>query len=107
RAAAEPERGKAALAVAGDTDATGVDISAPGWIAQQEIDVEAYVDRALPQLVGKIGDCGIVTVSVPMIGCGDDIAVRGEGLREPGIREPCAAPSMRQHDKRTPLAVEG
>jgi len=27
--------------------------------------------------------------------------------REPGIREPCAAPPMRQHDKRTLLAVEG
>ena len=31
--AAEPERGEAALAVAGDPDAAGVDIFAPGGIA--------------------------------------------------------------------------
>ena len=105
--AAEPERGEAALAVAGDPDAAGVDIFAPGGIAQEKVDVEADIDRALPELVGEIGDGRIVAVGPPMIGRGDDIAVRGEGLREPGVREPGAAPPMRQHDERPLLAVEG
>jgi hypothetical protein len=45
--AAEPERREAALAVAGDADAGGIDIFAPGGIAEQEVDVESDIDRTL------------------------------------------------------------
>jgi len=35
------------LAVAGDADAGGIDIFAPGGIAEQEVDVESDIDRTL------------------------------------------------------------
>ena len=54
--------------LAGHPDAAGVDIFAAGGIAQEEVDVEADIDRALPELVGEIGDGRIVVVGPPMIG---------------------------------------
>ena len=48
--------------LAGHPDAAGVDIFAAGGIAQEEVDVEADIDRALPELAGEIGDGRIVVV---------------------------------------------
>ena len=48
--AADPERGEAALCMAGDADAIRVDRLSPHGVLQQKIDGERDIARALPSL---------------------------------------------------------
>jgi hypothetical protein len=98
---ADPERGKAALRMAGHTDAVGIDRLAPDGIVEKVGDDQGDVDRTLPQLVGEVGDRGVIGVGPVVIGRGDDIAMRGKRLCEPGILQRVRAAPMRQHDQRT------
>jgi hypothetical protein len=71
--------------VAGDADPARVDVLAPQGIVQEGGNVERNIERALPQLVGKERDGRIVRVGAVVVRRGDDIAVRGQRLGEPGI----------------------
>jgi hypothetical protein len=74
---------------------SGVDIFSPERVVQEKTDVEADIDRPLPQPVGEIGDRRIIGVGAIVVRRGDDVAVRRKELGEPGIIESVAPASMR------------
>ena len=106
--AADPERGEAALRMAGDADAIRVDRLAPHGVLQQKVDGERDVARPLPDLVGEVSDRLVVSVGAIVIEAGHDIALAGERLGEPGILQRVRAAPMREHHQRiTALAQLG
>src|SRR5262249_60866890 len=104
--AADPQRGKAALRMPGHADAACIDQLAPERVVEEKADGQRDVARTLPELVGEIGNRGVVGVGTVMIERGHDVAARGEKLAEPGVVEAVAATSVGEHDERTLDAVE-
>ena len=104
--AADPQRGEAALRMAGHADAACVDQLAPERVVEKKVDGEGDVARTLPELVCEIRNRRVVGVGAVMIERGHDVAARREKLAEPGVVEAVAAASVGEHDERTLDAVE-
>src|SRR5262245_12676921 len=98
--AADPERGEAALRMAGGADPIRVDGLAPERVVQQQADAEADVARALPELVREVGDRRVVRVGAVMVERGYDVTTPSQKLGEPGVKEAVAAAPVGEHDER-------
>ena len=91
--------------MAGDADPARVDGLAPERIGQQKTDGETDIERALPELVGEVGDRGVPGVGAVVVERGDDVAARGQEFGEPRIVEAVAAAPVGEHDERERRAV--
>ncbi len=89
--ATNPERREASLGMTGDANPVRIDMRSPEFIVQEERDVLADVDRALPELAPRVHDRCVVSVRAIVIKRGHDVAARRQKLGKPGVVESVAA----------------